>query len=55
LSNNEWMTVLLSLAAIGIAAGWRLLDLFLPKGRMSKWVRDNTVEADPENEEETNG
>ena len=50
LSKNDWMTVLISLATIGIAAGWRLLDLLLPKGRMSKWVYDNTVEADSDEE-----
>lgn len=49
------MTILVGLGAIALAAGWRLLDLFLPKGRMSKWVHDNTVEADPEEEEQENG
>lgn len=52
MSKNDWMTVLISLATIGIAAGWRLLDLLLPKGRMSKWVYDNTVEADSDVEED---
>lgn len=52
MSTNDWMTICVGLGAILVAAGWRLLDLFIPKGRMSKWVYDNTVEADQEVEEE---
>jgi hypothetical protein len=46
------MTICVGLGAIILAAGWRLLDLFIPKGRVSKWVYDNTVEADSEEEQE---
>ena len=51
LSTNDWMTICVGLGAIVLAAGWRLLDLLLPKGRVSKWVYDNTVEADQDEEE----
>lgn len=51
MSTNDWMTICVGLGAIVLAAGWRLLDLLLPKGRVSKWVYDNTVEADQDEEE----
>lgn len=52
MSNNDWMTIGVAVSAIAIAAAWRILDLLLPKGRMSKWVYDNTVEIEPEEENE---
>jgi len=52
--SNELLGVLVGLGAIALAAGWRLLDLVLPKGRIFKWVDDNTVEVDPEGDENEN-
>ncbi len=52
--SNELVAILAGLGAILLAAGWRLLDLLLPKGRIFKWVENNTVEVDPEGEENEN-
>lgn len=52
--SNDLVALLAGLGAILLAAGWRLLDLLLPKGRIFKWVENNTVEVDPEGEEDEN-
>jgi hypothetical protein len=50
--SNELIAILVGLGGIAVAAGWRLLDLLLPKGRIFKWVDQNTVEVDPEGEQD---
>ena len=52
--SNELVTILVGLGAILLAAGWRLLDLLLPKGRIFKWVDDNTVEVAQKEDENEN-
>ena len=52
--SNELVAILAGLGAILLTAGWRLLDLLLPKGRIFKWIDDNTVEVSHEGEDDEN-
>jgi hypothetical protein len=50
--SNELVAILAGLGAILLTAGWRLIDLLLPKGRIFKWIDNNTVEVTQEEEDE---
>lgn len=48
MSDQAWAIVI----GAGVMVAIRVLDFFLPKGRMSKWAKEHSVKSEELEEEE---